>query len=532
MGTPTNSWMTPGSRFASWGAVALAGAGLALSFPKVDLHLLAWVSLAPLLLAVALVPAWQAWWMGLFCGGIYRAATLYWLVPVMVDFGGLAFPIALLAAASLVLYLAAYVGLFAVFASRCDLTNPKTPLLLGCIWVGLEFGQATLLTGFPWTFLGYAAGRDLLFMQVADVAGVYGLSFVAVVVSVALAATAQGGRRALPALVAAGGLLTAGAIYGGFRLGSAPPLGSLILEGDGAARGRSIPVALVQGNVGQRQKWDAATRATILAQHLELTDRAAAKGATLVVWPETSWPDPYGLEHNRAARALSRLARMRSAALLVGTTHLEGVGDGVSVSNAAVLIDADGERRGRYDKVRLVPFGEYVPLRQLLSFLGPIVEAVASLRAGDEDQALLRAPRAAIPPFGVAICYEIVFPDLVRRQVERGATFLVTITNDAWYGSSSAPYQHFAMARLRAVENRRYLARAANTGISGVIDPWGRSVEVSDLNRVALLAGVVQPRSDRSPYVRGGYWFARLCGLLTLLTAGWVLSPWSEDLIV
>lgn len=495
------------------GAATLSGLALALAFPKPDLHLLVWVGLAPMLVAVAGASPWRAWWLGLWTGVVYRAGTLYWLVPVMTRFGGLPVPMALLAAGALVSYLASFTGLFAVVAARFDVRTRYAAPALAAAWVGLEFGMARLLTGFPYNLLGHAAGRGEILGQGADIAGVYGLSAVAVLVNVAIAAAFARGRSWTVSTGCAAGAVVATTGYGLVVLAGAP---AVTATGARATEG-AIPVGLVQGNVAQGAKWDPAEASTILGRHLDLSRSAVEGGASLVVWPESSWPDPYGVERDVfARRSLMEVSLAGGAALLVGTTHVEETGTGFSVANSAVLVDADGSWPGRYDKVRLVPFGEYVPLRAVLGFLGPLVHAVGSLEPGALNQPLLRAPAAEIPPFGVAICYEVVFPHIVRDQVARGAEFLVTITNDAWYGQSSGPYQHLAMARMRAIETRRWLVRAANTGISALVDPWGRIVARSELEETTVLHGKIVPRRGLTTYVALGDLFALMCAVAML----------------
>jgi apolipoprotein N-acyltransferase len=465
------------------------------------------VAVAPLLLAVTDVSPVRAWWYGFLFGAVFRGATLYWVIQAMTQFGGLSLPVAVLGAALLVAYLAAYWGLFALVANRAGTERPETVPLLAATWTGLEYVQAVLMSGFPWALLGYAGAGYLPVAQVADLAGVYGLSFLVMLVNAAAAAVVRGrpGWRvpAVTALVA----VAACVIYGYGRLVTGPTSGT----------GVSLPVALVQGNVAQDTKWDPSSRERTLSRHLSLSERGAQDGARLVVWPESSWPDPYGVGRDaRASMLLAGVARRSGAALLVGTVHVEDSQAGYTIANAAVVVDGDGSAAGRYEKSHLVPFGEYLPLQGLLRFLGPLVQAVGSMRAGDPAQPLLAAPIAGVPPFGLAICYEIIFPSLVSRQVRSGAQFLITITNDAWYGTSSGPFQHFEMARLRAIENRRWLLRAANTGISGVVDPWGRVVERTEMETEALVMSAVKPRHELSPYVRSGDAFAIACLLLAL----------------
>lgn len=501
-------------------ALAVGGLALAAAFPKVGWHLLVWVSIAPLLVAVRGGTAVRAFAGGALFGSMFRAGTLYWLVHAMTRFGGLPLPAAIAGAGALVLYLALYWALFALVARRIDLRAPSAPLVLAATWVGLEYVQGWLFSGFPWALVGYAAGATMVLAQVADLAGVYGLGFVAVAVNAALAACLLHGKRAMAPATTVAVLLVVTLVYGAYRL-PAPAA---------ATAGSALTVALVQGNVAQDRKWDERAKQATLTRHLELSARGARSGADLVIWPESSWPDAYGVERDAPARQLlTDLAVSEETALLVGTIHLYDVERGYEVANAAVLFDDAGEWRGRYEKQHLVPFGEYLPLQRFIGWLGPLVQAVGSMQPGAADQPLLSAESSGVPPFGLAICYEIIFPSLVRESVRQGAEFLVTMTNDAWYGTTSAPYQHFAMARMRAIETRRYLVRAANTGISGIIDPWGRVVESSPLEQEALVVGTVYGRDEISPYVRTGDLFALLCLLVAIIAIADALRTTGSD---
>ncbi len=494
--------------------VLLGGLALGLAYPKIGWWPLAFVALVPLIVAAGQVRAApRAFGLGVLFGVGYRAVTLYWLVHTMHVYGGLALPLAVLGYLLLVLYLAAYQGAFALAAARVPNGSVRAGILLATVWTALEYVQSWLFTGFPWVLLGYTGGASGVLVQAADLFGVWGLSFLVVLVNFAVAAALAEGLRARPAAVGAAVLLLAWGGYGGWRLSQATALGDAALT-----------VGMLQGNVPQDLKWDPDAKEATLSRHLQLAAEAADRGARLVVWPESSWPDAYGAERDPVARVrLPQLADSTGAAQLVGTVHVEDAGDGFTVSNSATLLDGAGRWRGRYDKSHLVPFGEYLPLQRWLRFLGPLVQAVGVLAPGGANQPLLSVPEQGIDPFGLAICYEIIFPNLVRSQVARGARFLVTITNDAWYGTSSGPYQHFAMVRLRAVENRRYLVRAANTGISGIVDPWGRVLQRSELETEAVLVGQVEGHQAMSLYASVGDVLPRACLLVTLLGAGLAL---------
>ena len=290
----------------------------------------------------------------------------------------------------------------------------------------------------------------------------------------ALAAFGAPSRRRLA--VGYGGavlLLSAGiAIWGGLRTSRA---GSLDRD-----RASTIKVACVQGNIPQDRKWAPEEATAILGRHLELSREAAAEGATLIVWPESSLP--FVLRSSPEFDGQVRdLARGLGVPLVIGSLDVRRDPNGDSgVYNAAFLIGGDGVLAGSYDKVHLVPFGEYVPWRWALPFASSLVEGVGDVRAGSGPR-LLRDADVGLPPLGVQICFEILFPGLVRRAVADGAELLINLTNDAWFGRSSAPHQHFAEAVVRAVESDRWVVRAANTGISGIIAPTGQVVARSEL---------------------------------------------------
>ncbi|MGD8817768.1 MAG: apolipoprotein N-acyltransferase [Acidobacteriota bacterium] len=483
-----------------------SGVALALAFPTPDLHPLVWVALAPLFVVLRDAPPWRRWWMGFAAGFTWRAISLYWISHVMVNHGGMSMPVGAAVTGLLAFWMALNTGLFCLLVPWGMRRGLSGALVLAAAWVSLEYLQTLLPFGFPWSLLGYAAGRSAILMQGADLAGVWGLSFVAVLVNAAVAQRIVDARRALPATLTAAAAVLVLAGYGAVRL---------------AAAEAPLRVAAVQGNVEQGRVWAPEALRAIIQNHVRLTLAAIDEGADLVVWPESSVPIRGGLEGDPSTRAmLAQLARQFATPLVVGSPHYEfdEAGD-AWVTNAAFLVRADGQWGARYDKVHLVPWGEYVPVSWLFRFVTPLVEAIAGFRSGAPDQALFADPAAGVPPFAMAICYEIVFPDHVRRQVARGARFIATITNDAWFGDTFAPYQHFSMARLRAVETRRYLVRAANTGISGMVDPWGRVLERSELNHEALLRAIIWPRDELTPYVRWGDVLPRVCVLLAVLGA-------------
>lgn len=259
---------------------------------------------------------------------------------------------------------------------------------------------------------------------------------------------------------------------------------------------------MIQPNIPQEMRWDPHRTLEIFEQMVRLTRQAAERGATVVVWPESTVPlsftsTPFYQE------TIESLSSELGIDIILGSVA-EDAEDPASIWNSAYLVSA-GETKGRYDKIRLVPFGEYVPLRKVLFFAERLVRAVGEFRFGDSSH-----PLSGRWSYGPAICYEVVYPRLVAAQSANGATVLVTITNDAWFGHSAAPVQHLNMVRLRAIENDRWFLRAATTGISALIDPSGRVVESLPLDREGIVFGNFQPRQRLTPYVRMGDWFAML----------------------
>lgn len=389
--------------------------------------------------------------------------------------------------------LIAYLSLYPALASLCTgwLIRRHGLAALAALplcWVASEYLRGTLLTGFPWVLLGYSQARVLPVVQVAALGGVYLLSLLVASLNAAIAIALASPAHRVRALATALAFLGVSAAWGEWRLSRSPLL----------AQGTPVTIGLVQGNVAQDQKWDPAYRAEILSRHLDLTQRAAQQGAKLVVWPESSTPFLYA-EDRVGREAVQETVRRLGIHLLFGSDEVERRSPMVFY-NSALLLDDQAATVGSYRKVHLVPFGEYVPLRNLLFFVAPLVESVGDFTAGQSVAPL----SSAQGPIGVAICYEAVFPAQIAASVRQGAALLTTLTNDAWYGLSSAPYQHFEQAAMRAVEQGRFLARAANTGISAIVDPYGRVVARSTLFETDVVVGEVRMLGGSTLYAKIG----------------------------
>ncbi|MFQ5878219.1 MAG: apolipoprotein N-acyltransferase [Acidobacteriota bacterium] len=509
------------------GLAALSGLLLALAYPPADLFPLGWVALAPLLAAVRRARPGPALARGLLCGAVFFSTLLHWLARVMVTYGGLSWTLATAILALLVLYLSGFFAAFgALAAAGCRRFGPWGLLLCPIAWVGLELARARLLGGFPWGLLGYSQVRNLPLLQVASIGGIYAVSLLVMVANAGLAVIVLPRRGAATRVRAAGAWLLV--LFGAAEAG-----GLAVLAGDGgpAVGGAPRRRGIVPATVAQEKTGAAAAAAALSSDLLRMTREAAESGARIVVWPESSSPvsfrrpvrvreeGGYGVRVERGGAFVDRVAELvrdLDIELIAGSVDYRVEGERLRAFNSAFRIAPDGSLGPVYDKIHLVPFGEYVPLERALFFVNRLVEgAVAAFASGRDPRPL--PTRSG--PAATVICYEAIFPELVRR-VARDAAFIVNITNDAWFGRSAGPHQHLAMAVVRAVETRRYLVRAANTGISAIVDPFGRILERSDLERRAVLVGAIHAGGGRPLYARTGDLLAWACVILTLaLTA-------------
>ncbi len=478
--------MRPGRRFL---LAAFSGALLAVAFPgSGGQHELAFVALIPLMFAIHGVGWGEAAILGFLSGLAFWLLTIPWIAGTMVQYGGVPWAVSSLILLGLAGYLACYTAAFCAFLVRSPLHSGALHVVLAAsFWVALEFVRTYALTGFPWNLLGYSQYRNLPLIQIASVTGVYGVSFAIVAVNAALArfVAEPAGRQRLGALAAAGAF-------------AAAALGTAWLSPPASDRA-PVPVALLQASVEQGVKWDRTLQDATLEIYRRLTREAARSGAAVIVWPETAVP--FFLRDDPRWPEVAALARENNAHLLVGAPD---VWQGAR-RNSAFLVGPEGTLRGRYDKRHLVPFGEYVPLVRLLSFAGAIAGSGIGAFAPGSEATLFETPAGRL---AVVICYESIFPAEVREFFRDGAEVLVNITNDAWFGRSAAPVQHLAMAIFRAVENRAYLLRAANTGISAIVAPDGQVVQASGLFTREVLTGTVVRRGAPSFYTRYGDLFA------------------------
>jgi apolipoprotein N-acyltransferase len=551
-----------------WAAAVLSAGLLELPFPlagpmPVWRSVFAWFGLVPLLWALlspaspspscpkAPHPLRRGFLLGYLCGVLWYMGNCYWVRDTMLRYGDMPLmaPTLLLIGYSLVL--GSYFGLFGlglVLVRRATGSTRWALAFAPFLWAALELAAARI-TSVPWDQLGYSQVDNALVNQLAPWTGVYGISFV---------------------LVGVNALLT-----GGLMLEPHPHIGhrdriilrvlGVLLMMAGAA-GVSIPpphpaptatAVLIQPNldVGDENAW---SRPGEWDQHIAEFQRLAGEqckryiagipqtGAPtgeiicppypthpdLVVWPES--PAPFIEQAARFEQAMTSIARQAQAPLVVGNLGVDlSAEGGLHYYNSARIESADGMRVGRYDKIHLVPFGEYIPFQNLLTFARKLTGRVSAFTRGDEPK-VFRLPTAngEAHRYGVFICYESVFADEVRHFAQLGAEVLVNISDDGWYGDTSAPWQHLNMARMRAIENRRWILRDTNNGVTAVIDPYGRVRQSIPRHQTDALPAGYAFRSDITFYTAHGDVFGWLCVLLSFIVVAWsgrkLLRAWAD----
>jgi apolipoprotein N-acyltransferase len=522
-------------------------------FPLPDLYFLGWAAIAPLLIAllrtrepdtlqllagVKLLPAkpGQAFLLAYACGILWYAGTCYWIYNTMRQYGG----VGTLAAVGLLilfcLYLAIYHGVFGLLISllaspgQGDGNNPfsrRALLLAPFAWVAVELAR-TRITGFPWNLLGITQVDNIPLAHIATVTGVYGLSFEIMVVNTALAAAfvlrterSQRSKRKplLWATAAAVIVLQAGRLI-------TPP----VLPTDHTARLVQQNIPVLQGGDWTKEYFEGTlrdlSRISLSTPSLSASgqDRPPASSAPwarpdLIVWPES--PAPFYTTDPVFRETVSNIAREAQTWVLVGGLGIRNAGEtperATELYNSGSLVNPAGEWVERYNKMHLVPFGEYVPFKRVFGFAGGLTKEV-----GDFSPGTSRAPLPAGSKLGVFICYESIFPDEIRQLAANGAEVFVNISNDGWYGDSGAYAQHLKQARMRAVENDRWLLRDTNTGVTASIDPYGRVVSSIPRKVRAALDAHYALTNVTTFYTRHGDWFAYLCAIISV--AGLLLN--------
>ncbi|MGH9717647.1 MAG: apolipoprotein N-acyltransferase [Candidatus Acidiferrales bacterium] len=474
-----------------------SGVVLALSFPNYNFSLLAWIAVGLLFLASYRAKLSVAPLYGVLNGLAFYPLSVPWMDVVIRQYGG-AGPWA----SAGILGLVALVGglITAAFSTGVALASRKGRVL-ACVlapflWVALEFARAHLpIIAFPWNLIGYAASGNLALVQLTTLTGIYGLSFVVAGYGAFLAyAILTGTQRVWKALLVTTAVLVLVAFSGEYFIPRATPHYMAHLVQTNFEEYYNYPPDWMQRHVQD------------LDQLHDISVDAARRKPGLIVWPEV--PAPFTFQNPDFAARAEAIARDAGSDFLVGIVDWRRNADHQwQATNTATLIDPSGQRVFSYDKIHLVPFGEYVPLRRWLGFAGKLVADIGDFTPGHEYSV------GELPggKFGVYICYEGVFPGLVRRFTANGAQLLINISDDGWFGRSSASAQHAMMERLRAVENRRWLLRDTNNGYTIDVDPYGRVIAKLPPNVRGQLDAPYGFLSEMTPYAQFGNWFPWLC---------------------
>lgn len=472
----------------------LSGILTGLAFPKFYFSFFIWISLIPLLFIISKKSPKQAFLLGLIAGFSFYVLLLYWIPAVPAHYGNLSVGISGIIYIILILFLSLFWAFFSLIFSKIYQSFPIFIFFLApFIWISFEYILTFFLTGFPWGLLGYAQYKNIYFIQMTSCTGIYGLSFILVLFQSLFILSMKSRKKSY---FFAGLILIILIHMGGFvSIKKISPSQDL----------DSFSASVIQGNVSSDIRWDEISIEeirTLFERHLILSHQAYLKGSQLIIWPEFSVPlcfsCPYGI-YQEFKESLFQFAEKTGCTLLLGTNETSRTGENVQYFNTVLCLSPD-RSSSQYYKIHLVPFGEYTPYKKIFSFIEKMTHAIGELTPGTQHH-LHEYDGIS---FGSPICYEIIFPNLVRKFIKNGGNFLVTITNDGWYGKSSAPYQHFSIAVIRAVENRRFLLRAATTGISGIIDPYGRILSQSELETETFLTESITPSQTRTLYTKYG----------------------------
>ena len=487
----------------------LSGLLIFLSFPMYGFGLIAWVSFIPLFFALWKVTSLrQGLLMGFLTGIIGYIGIIYWITYVVVNYGYLPIYLGVILMLLLSCYLSIYTALFA--AAIVFFRGKLLFLLAPALWICLEYCKSNILTGFPWENLGYSLYLNFYLIQFADVLGVFGLSFLIVMVNAALFdVMAKRSKNAVISAAVAFLILGSVFIYGVIRVNQVEKA---------MDNAKSMEVTLIQGNIDQAIKWNENFQKETLNIYERLSLQNTPAEGGLLVWPETALPFNF-LDVNDLQKQVKHLAvKTKSWFIFGAVSYLQKRGY-ADYFNSAYILSPDGENKGRYDKVHLVPYGEYVPLRNILPFVKGLTAGIGDFTAGAGFYPLLLDDRK----IGILICYEGILPYAARMYKKESAELLVNITNDAWFGATSAPFQHFSMSLFRAVETRLYLVRVANTGVSGIFDPRGKIIEQTKIFQREALKGNIKFVKIPTFYAQYGDILVVICFVLIMLyfLAGW-----------
>ncbi|MFC2060906.1 apolipoprotein N-acyltransferase [Elusimicrobiota bacterium] len=475
----------------------LSGLLYPLIFPKFSLYLLFPVAMIPLIywntgnksgeinLKTSFIMSWVS-------GTLAHLIMMYWIYITLIKNNAGYFG-SLLGLVSLCIYMGVYWGIFgaAVYALNKTDIGLKS-VIIPCIWTLLEYSRTYILTGFPWLLAGNSLWKLTPLIQISAITGIYGLSFLVIYVNTAMVYAIK--LKKLKILIPAAVMISSVFIYG-------------IIAEKRHIYDVDKKISILQGNISQYKKWDYRYSSEILDTYRELYHEAAEYGPGLIVWPETALPDPLASADNMG-EYMKELTDHYKTSQLIGSVEEKRA----KYYNSAYVVSPDGDISAPYRKYHLTPFGEYIPFRKLLSPVIGVINEVGDFDAGGKIE-ILEAGEYRI---GTGICFEGLFPGLVRSFFKKGANIFVNITNDGWYLNTAGPYQHFIHSIFRAVENRTYVIRAANTGISAVISPAGKVVKKTSLLKTEVLNSKVSISQKKTFYTKYGNIFVGICFLFVV----------------
>ncbi len=493
----------------------LSGIALVLSFPKANLWILAWFALCPLLFLMVKSKPIHALLYGFIFGLTFFSSLIYWIFHLLRIETDMSWPICLGVFLLLICVLSLFPSFLGYLASQAARQfGFKAIFFIPILWVSLELTRNYIFTGFPWGIVGYTQSSFLSLIQLASICGVYGVSFLIIFCNASLAyffLDREKWKSMIPMLF----LILMVAVGSGW--------GYLRLSQDEENIGRQISVACIQGNYGS-QTGAEASQVAILRDYKEMTIQGAEMGCQLVVWPESTTHYQICCTEGYAD-LLAQICQEYRIDMVLGSVHQRKGPGQEEHFNSAFHIDSSGRVAERYDKIHLVPYGEYVPMPRALFFVKRFVEAAGDFSTGDEY--IIMNYRG--DPFSILICYEVIFPEAVRTFTRRGASFFINITNDSWFGRSAAPYQHFQFLAFRAVESGRFFIRCASTGISGIISPQGKILDKTDIFTRELLKGDIYPIYKSTFYCQMGDWLALGCVIITIALIISLLFRWFQS---
>lgn len=508
--------------------LALVSSGLQiLVFPKAGLYFLSWIAMAPLIYALLRGPGgegelvdaegrslrqftlWQGFLLAWVSGIVWYLGTCYWIYPVMNGYGNLNGFVAALVTLAFALYMALHHGLFGLLlvlmSRRSSLGNRRPLFLAPFFWVAIELFRDRVI-GDPWLPLGNAQVDNVPFARIAEVTGVYGLSFAVMLVNCAfVAAFLLFGRRRINLLVSA----CAAAIA--LQMGTFAKAEPFPATREAVLVQQNVPVLDPAAWTPQYYDQTIGSLAQLSVSEEKRVESKSDPG--LIIWPES--PAPFFIDDPRLQPWLSTIAQDTNSYLVigsVGTVESKAPQTQPELLNAALVVDPHGRAVGHYDKIHLVPFGEYVPFKNLLFFAEKLTREVGDFARG-ADRRVFDLDGLKV---SVVICYESIFPDEVRQFTANGAQVLINISNDGWYGETGAPFQHLQMARMRAIENHRWLLIATNSGVTASIDPYGRVVKAAARNIRTAITVPFAPEIETTFYVRNGDVFAWICVVISI----------------